>query len=318
MFTNGDNMYNSKWFDEVAPIMMNSTSSEWADNSHDSTSSEWTDNSHDRAYSERESEADKGYSYQSNTDSFDDEQESGLLKEAEELVPLEHLLSPSLLLPIVDIIGWDFITHHPRRTKVPISPPSKPTLSHTPHYHYHKHSQRSQHTYIPQSHQLIHISPSTRGAVDLGSVIMRKHLFCTPYYARCPQPSTLTDQSEHASDRYIYDETHHTMNRNGVCSHDRVRFLPYADRTSNLFARDFFTLQKVLAISNRLTTAKENLPYTATQYVHPKERMGRNSRMKTHTTHTAQNLPNHHYHKHGDQTSNTNVKLLHQALMFHQ
>ncbi len=131
MFTNGDNMYNSAWFDTIAPLAISQ---------------------------KRESVL------KTTTD------ESKQSKNKTELLVTNEF----------DIIGWDFITHHPRGAR-----------NDTP-------------------NQPIQIA-FERGFLDLGSVIVRSSLF----------------------------------------TYTNTRFLQEAALTKDLFARDYFTVKRLLPLTKQ-------------------------------------------------------------------
>ena len=121
---------------------------------------------------------------------------------------------------VVDIVGWDFVTHHMR--KVTTNPEEYG---------------------IYKSNQLIQINPLRRGYVDLGSIMIRSHLYSTMYTASCNSSDSI------GTIRDIDDQA-------DICEYSHVRFLPYGKDTSNIFARDYFTLQ--VLIQNSLSKLRPN------------------------------------------------------------
>lgn len=123
---------------------------------------------------------------------------------------------------ITDLIGWDFVTHHPRRV-----------------------GNKKGENAVQRTEQVISIQMKRR-FVDLGSVIIRKALFQQQY----TRQFTLMPTSNLPNCSSIDMEL----------AYNTVRFMPDAIFTSDMFARDFHTIRTLISISNsnlqkcRLTT----------------------------------------------------------------
>jgi len=159
MFTNGDNMYSSHWFDALAHAVLHSTGS--------------------------------------------DSLVRSVSKHSAGITYVEQL-------PVVDVLAWDFVTHHKRR--VP----------------------RSRGRAVRLHHQTIAVDVERRGMVDLGSVLVRRHLYQTPYRDTCFFDST----TPHSVGQSVADTQ--------LCAYQRVQYLPDSFLTMDVFARDFFTIQTLL------------------------------------------------------------------------
>lgn len=105
--------------------------------------------------------------------------------------------------PSIDIIGWDFVTHHQREAG--------------------------------QTQQLIPIVLE-RGHVDLGSVMVRKHLY-SPLFANDTIVEAIKRSSTVINISSIFTGTH--------WSH-RIQFLPDSIFTRDIHARDYFTIKSLL------------------------------------------------------------------------
>jgi hypothetical protein len=208
MLTNGDNMYGSHWLDTVAGTVLGSTGS------HELTA----DTDPTRSMSESS------------------------LGSAPVLMPAS---TPVPAKPVVDVIAWDFVTHHSRR--IP----------------------RTRGRSVRRRHQTVNVDVDLRGSVDLGSVMARSHLYRTPHIDICfgsgatseavaattnaapPLLSAEVAAGAAAAGKVMTKPTSDIC----MCSYSGVRYLPDSFLTQDLFARDFFTLQTLLRNSRGLVEA---------------------------------------------------------------
>jgi len=143
----------------------------------------------------------------------------------------------SNLSNVTDIIGWDFVTHHPRKVK------------------------GNNGNMIQRTQQVISIQMK-RKYVDLGSVIIRKTLFQQQYtrqFTLIPIKSMK------------YKRNHSNIDMELV--YNEVRFMPDAIFTTDMFARDYYTIRTLISISNNnlnrcLPVTNENMNNSAIYLIH--------------------------------------------------